>query len=100
MVSQNEMLGVLPLSWLFLRLNKFYDQRLNGERTEILAHSDPPDDCTLVFPSAGKVFAIVAPLNIPHLIGVYFQDCGCSVRETRRIAMVISVQRKGKGVWR
>ena len=99
MVSQNEVLRVFPLSWLFLGLRRIWVSA-QPEREDIIAHSDSPNDCTLVFPSAGKVFTVVAPLNVPYLIGMYFQDCGCDVRETRRIAMVISVQGKGKGVCR
>ena len=69
------------------------DQRSTG-KGKISTHSDPPDNRTLVFPSTGKVFAIVAPLNAPYLISMYLQNCGCGVRETRRVAMVVSVQGK------
>ena len=49
---------------------------------EIITHPNSPDNRTLVFPSASKVFAVVAPLDVPYLISMYFQDCGCDVRET------------------
>lgn len=79
-VSQDEMLRVFPLSWLFLRLQKFWISARPGNG-EVLTHSDPPDNRALVLPSTGKVFAVVAPLNVPHLVSVYFQNCGCGVRE-------------------
>ena len=91
MVSQDKMLGVFPLSWLFLRLQKFWISARPGNG-EVLTHSDPPDNRALVLPSTGKVFAAVAPLDVPHLVSMHFQNFGCGVRQTRRVAMVISVQ--------
>jgi len=80
------MLGVFPLSRIFLGLGKWWDRRSSGEGDlEILTHSDPPDNRTLVFPTAGEVFPVVAPFDVPHLIGVYFQNCkGASLRNHHR----------------